>query len=52
MYRRGSRKQDREMHIKIAILKGDIKRAIDLCERYGITPKRFGQLAEQVESIG
>lgn len=52
MYRRGSRKQDIETFIKVHILHGEIKKAIDLCEKYGITSKRFGQLVKQVESIG
>lgn len=52
MYKRGSRKQDIEMYIKAHILRGEIKKAVDLCEKYGITPKRFGQLVKQVELIG
>ena len=47
---RGSRKRDREMLVKIAILQGDIKRSIDLCERFGITTKRYGELVRQVEA--
>lgn len=45
----GSRKQDIEMFIKIAIADKNIKRAVELCERYGISPKRFGQLVREVE---
>ena len=37
------------MLVKVDILHGEIKRAIDLCEKYGITPQRFGQLVKQVE---
>ena len=47
-----SRKQDVEMFIKVEILRGNIKRAIDLCERYGISSKDFGRLVHEVESIG
>lgn len=49
---KGGRKQDIEMHIKIAILKGDIKRSIDLAEKYKVSPKRYGQLVKQVEKVG
>lgn len=52
MYRRGSRKQDVEMIVKMHVLQGEIKKAVDLCEKYGITSKRFGQLVRQAESIG
>lgn len=48
----GSRKRDIEMFVKIAILKGNIKRAIDLCEKYGITSKDFGRLVREVEQVG
>lgn len=48
----GSRKQDIEMFIKMEIMKGDIKRAIDLCERYNISSKDFGKLVKQVNAIG
>ena len=51
MYRRGSRKQDIEMYIKIEILNNNLKKAIDLCEKYGITAKRFGELTKQVNSM-
>lgn len=46
----GSRKQDIELLVKIAILKGEIKKAVTICEKYEITPKRFAQLAKEVES--
>lgn len=52
MYRRGSRKQDIEMFIKIEIQRGNIKKSIELAEKYGITPKRYGQLVKQVEETG
>lgn len=52
MYRRGSRKQDVEMLIKVHVLQGEIKKAVDLCEKYGISAKRFGQLVKQVEAVG
>lgn len=48
----GSRKQDIEMYIKMAIIKGDIKKAIDICEKYNISSKRFGKLVKDVENIG
>lgn len=48
----GSRKRDIEMLIKVEILKGNIKRAVDLCERYGISSKDFGRLVREVECIG
>ena len=48
----GSRKQDIEMFIKVEILKGDIKRAIDICERYGISSSRFGKLVREVKCVG
>lgn len=47
----GSRKQDIEMHIKVAILKEDIKKAIDIAEKYGISPKRFGDLVREVDKV-
>lgn len=47
----GSRKQDVEMFVKIAIFKGDIKKAIDICEKYNISSKRFGQLVKDVKAI-
>ena len=52
MYRRGSRKQDIEMAIKIEIQRGNIKKSIDIAEKYGIKPKRYGQLVKQVASTG
>ena len=52
MYRRGSRKQDIEMAIKIEIQRGNIKKSIDIAEKYGITPKRYGELVKQVASTG
>lgn len=48
----GSRKRDIEMFVKVAILKGEIKRAIDLCERYGISSNEFGRLVCEVERLG
>ena len=48
----GSRKRDIEMFVKVEILKGNIKRAIDLCERYGISSNRFGKLVSEVERVG
>lgn len=49
---RCSRKRDIEMFIKIAILKGDIKKAIELCEQYKISSKDFGRLVREVELVG
>lgn len=37
------------MAIKVEIAYGNIKKAIDMCEKYGITSKRFGELTKQVE---
>lgn len=48
----GSRKQDIKMYIKIEIAKGDIKKAITLCERYGISSKDFGRLVQEIEQVG
>lgn len=48
----GNRKRDVEMFIKVEILRGNIKRAIDLCERYSVSSKDFGRLVREVESIG
>ena len=48
----GSRKRDIEMFVKIEIVKGDIKRAVYHCERYGISSKEFGRLVREVESVG
>lgn len=48
----GSRKQDIEIYIKMEILKGNIKKAIDICEKYNVSSKRFGQLVKEVEAIG
>lgn len=47
-----SRKQEIEMFIKIELLKGNIKKAIDICEKYNISVKRFGELVKQIEEIG
>lgn len=47
----GSRKRDIETFIKIEILKGNIKRAIDISEQYKITPKQFGELVKEVDAI-
>lgn len=47
----GSRKRDIETFIKIEILKGDIKKAIDIAERYNITAKAFGKLVKEVDGI-
>lgn len=38
------------MLIRVHVLRGEIKKAIDLCEKYGITAQRFGQLVKQVEA--
>lgn len=48
----GSRKQDIEMFIKVEIARGNIKRAIELCERYRISAKDFGRLVREVEFVG
>ena len=48
----GSRKQDIEMHIKIAILSNDIKKSIELCEKYSVSSKRYGDLVKQVSATG
>lgn len=40
------------MLIKVHVLQGEIKKAVDLCEKYGISAKRFGQLVKQVEAVG
>lgn len=47
-----SRKRDIEMFIKVEILRGNIKRAIELCEQYKISSKDFGHLAREVYSVG
>lgn len=33
-----------EEHIAVAIMQGNAKRAIDLCERYNIPPQDFGRM--------
>lgn len=33
-----------EEHIAVAIMQGNPKRAIDLCERYNISPQDFGKM--------
>lgn len=48
----GSRKRDIEMLVKIEIARGNIKRAIDICERHKISTKDFGRLVREVDSIG
>lgn len=48
----GSRKRDIEMFVKIEIARGNIKRAIDICERYKISSKDFGRLVREVDSKG
>lgn len=48
----GSRKLDIEMFIKVELLKGNIKKAIDIAERYHITPKDFGKLTREIEQVG
>lgn len=47
----GSRKRDIEMFVKIDIFRGNIKRAIEICERYGISSKEFGKLVREVEDV-
>lgn len=47
----GSRKRDLEMYVKIEIMMGNVKRSVDLAEKYGISPKRYGELAKQVEMV-
>ena len=47
----GSRKQDIERHIIIALFKGDIKRAIDIAQKYNISPKDFGKLSKKVKEV-
>lgn len=49
---RGSRKRDIEMFVKVEIAKRNIKRAIELCERYKIKSKDFGRLVREVELVG
>ena len=39
----GSRKQDIERHIIIALFKGDIKRAIDIAQKYNIYSHRISR---------
>ena len=48
----GSRKRDIEMLVKIEIARGNIKRAIEICERYKISSKDFGRLVREVELVG
>lgn len=48
----GSRKRDIEMFIKLEILNGNIKKAVDLCKRYGVSSKDFVRLVREVEKIG
>lgn len=33
-----------EEHIAVAIMQNNIKRAVDLCERYNIPPQDFGKM--------
>ena len=33
-----------EEHIAVAIMMGNVKRAVDLCERYNIPPQDFGRM--------
>lgn len=33
-----------EEHIAVAIMMGNVKRAVDLCERYEIPPQDFGKM--------
>ena len=40
-----------EMYIKITIHKGKIKKSIELCEKYGISSKRYGELVREVSEI-
>ena len=47
----GSRKQDIETFIKVEILTGNIKKAVSICEKYGISPNRFGELVKQVYAV-
>ena len=47
----GSRKQDIEMAIMIKIYNKDFKGAIALCERYNVSPKRFGELINRVDFV-
>lgn len=43
---------DQEMHIKIAILKGDEKRVEELCKKFGIKESRLRALRKQVAELG
>ena len=47
----GSRKQDIEMDIMIKIYNKDLKGAISLCDRYNVSPKRFGELVNRVDFV-
>lgn len=33
-----------EEHIAVAIMQGNVKRAVDLCDRYNIPPQVFGKM--------
>ena len=48
----GSRKRDVEMFVKVEILRGNIKKAIDICEKYSLSLKDFVRLVREVDSIG
>ena len=37
------------MFIKIEISRGNVKKSIEIAEKYGISPKRYGELVRQVE---
>ena len=45
-------KRDIELTIKMEIAKGNIKRAIELCEQYKISSKVFGRLVREVNNVG
>lgn len=47
----GSRKQDIEMHIKMQIMLGNIRRAIEICQKYSISSKRFGELCKEIDIL-
>ena len=49
---RGSRKRDIEMFVKIEIARGNIKKAIDICERHKISSKDFARLIREIENVG
>lgn len=46
-HKKRRRLQEAKILIQVELLKGDIRRAVELAQRFEITPKEFGKLTEK-----